>query len=227
MAMVFACPNERHCRECGQGDAEKRICALCDKSFLNVDKVCDMEITNKVDNCLTYELASDKTVCSACEFGYVLNVNNHCDECMAHDCAVCFPNGVCKACKTGFGLVDGVCVAEVTCNDRKCAICEKQGENEEICHKCHMGFAKFDDSLCRKGVFNCDIMDGPAKCKRCLPNFFVDRNGNCLHNTHWDWTMKVWIILVGTVLSLALTAYCLCVVREKRQQEEEGFALIN
>ncbi len=98
-----SCPDEYNCRSCIVTGKTPVACMLCENSFLNQEtKECQTAIPIPVTNCVSY---SDKSNCSACEFGFSLDEStNSCYKCTVDDCAACSKDQKCSMCFKGLSL---------------------------------------------------------------------------------------------------------------------------
>ena len=101
IAIIFACPDEKLCRECQDGK-----CKTCHLSFI-LDKTCQVpETADKLDHCLAYKgknSAKDPTLCDLCEWGYgslTKKGEKGCFKCDTPHCAACEDN-ICVGCFDG------------------------------------------------------------------------------------------------------------------------------
>lgn len=177
--------------------------------------LCATSVTSAITNCTQSQIivtnstvngtvvSATREVCTQCNLGYTLAVNNQsCTTCPLN-CATCNLQGACLSCFNNQNVINGACG---TCG-QNCQTCTAGG-----CQGCISGyFLRMGGCVaCSKYCATCSSED---RCDTCLEDYerfrFADKSDYFYcklkenHRSAW-WT---WLVVAG-ILALLLFAIC-------------------
>lgn len=145
--------------------------------------ICPYNVTNCMSCSLSYDsnFNFQKTLCSACNSGYIL-VNGYCvanlvtPTCSVSNCNSCSYNNFCKLCNSGFSLTSyGTCVP-TQCGIANCASCSLN----YICQQCNTNYTLALSPLQLTSATAYGFASW-ALTQQCVPNTVSCNVSNCAY----------------------------------------------
>lgn len=243
IAIISACPEDPLCLSCQEIKSFEKSpnteCTYCQYSFYDKkNDLCNKKISQRVDECESYKLVGDQTVCSVCQLGFTLDSEkNQCVKCQIPNCISCNKEQKCNACIGGLIPVEDSSVKTL---GHKCS---KPDENNQPqpnclvthgmefknkCFQCANGFAldSMENKKCVKSVNRCYLIDSSndKKCNVCWSSHFIKEDGTCeKHNSlSYMWIFAIIVPVCSSLFIYAIKSFCMSKDR-KNEDEEHGY----